>query len=1177
MTPSECINSAFTRKLLIILSSIIFGSIFWLISAKPVAAISNQSPDAGSSTVNGNSATPWHAVGTGAFDGATSYVKVYVSGNQGATVTIKQNCNIDVGNPGVQFALDALDKNESYGLNAAPVGYLAPSGTCADRTIGIPATDGNGNPPAGGMHSVIPGHEAYRVFYLEATISPGPSDNERSYRVAVSEPACSNGGNCVGISRVVKGFGKAAVFGIYQRDAPGLGGQMWNFNQPFAPRCKDPNGVYRFGVYDADYNQYPPQDLNLVMARATRGTGNWNGFTSWTGAQLGGDHVYNTLSFNADNAYIYRMQWSGINWHNTLQINVPFDELDAKVSTAECNPPNSGVVCNAANASINPVIVNQNSQFTVNIINNSSSALDNSYSLRQTYYSNINPTHQTLTRSLASGPGLLGPGKNGNFSFGISRAAPGTFTFEFQMQQNGNLLGTFNPRCQIVLQVNPDTPPTRPSCYIHTTSIPPPANNVNNATVPYGGGITLYPQIGNSTGKDWGSNYYVDEVNAGGASLRTLWPTGTVNATNDPNNAPYSAQHPVSYNNLTATTTFYYEVWIHAGAQNGPTPFPNPPANFQGNRLLCQFTVYVTPDNPVGNWIPGNPNCRDMAGQARWASGRPANIRLRITLMAGTGGPTYQREWDHNPNQMMYGVWPAGFNWRPFVDWPGPGLPAHLDQYTVYVEGLNTQNGWVMIAGPATFGNCLTATCSVGAGSNSPEPGEPVSNDNIRITYTNNTGYPLYGYGFHIDWSSGISVNPGTRDYSGVVNPPTTSMGPGTAIITANTDGTINGVATYNGAQQPSLAQCQSTIRPATRPYLKVFGGDVSAGGWFNDGNTSCSADPNRQIDPNGGIRTFASANVPGHTYRSGSSSEFAAFALGLIDNQNGSRYGFYSWSQGNVVKPAASIVPFDTLEFANTPNDGQLGFSTGAPNTATDSCIKDNHSNVNSSGGTPFTTDLNGVPGNINSSGPGGANTNRIFRRTSNLSINSLGGAPWKFQQNERLTIYVFGDVYINTDILYPNSVLHPSYFSLIVSGNIYIGSGVTTLEGLYIAQPNTTRGIASTGNIWTCAVASGGILKSPDSAETATNCKEKLTINGAVIAKHVTFNRVGGKGDLRNNSLYWTLSSDPETSTVTGGSNKSVEEINYIPEMVIGSPFLTTNGSNSRLDAVTVLPPLF
>ncbi|MBI5906560.1 hypothetical protein HY857_00715 [Candidatus Saccharibacteria bacterium] len=1163
MTSSECINSAFTRKLLIILSSIIFGSIFWLISAKPVAAISNQSPDAGSSTVNGNSATPWHAVGTGAFDGATSYVKVYVSGNQGATVTIKQNCNIDVGSPGVQFALDALDANESYGLNAAPVGYLAPSGTCADRTIGIPATDGNGNPPAGGLHSVIPGHEPYRVFYLEATISPGPGDNERSYRVAVSGPACSNGGNCVGISRVVKGSGRAAVFGIYQRDAPGLGGQMWNFNQPFAPRCKDANGAYGFGVYDADYDQYPPQNLNLVMARATRGTGNWNGFMSWPGAQLGGDHVYNTLSFNADNAFIYRMQWSGINWHNTLQINVPFDELDAKVSTAECNPPNSDVVCNAANASINPVIVNQNSQFTVNIINNSSSALDNSYSLRQTYYSNINPTHQTLTRSLASGPGLLGPGKNGNFSFGISRAAPGTFTFEFQMQQNGNLLGTFNPRCQIVLQVNPDTPPTRPSCYIHTTSIPPAAANVNNATVPYGGGITLYPQIGNSTGRDWGSNYYVDEVNAGGASLRTLWPTGTVNATNDPNNAPYSAQNPVSYNNLTTTTTFYYEVWIHNGAVNGPVPFPNPPANFQGNRLLCQFTVYVTPDNPVGNWIPGNPNCRDMAGQAWWSSGRPANVRLRMTLTAG--GQTYVKEWDHNPNQVMYGQWPAGFNWRPFVDWPGSGLPAHLDKYTVYVEGQNTAGEWVSVAGSASFGNCLSASCSAGAGISSPEPGEPVSGGAIQITYTNNTGYPLYGYGFHVDWSGGISVSPGTRDYSGVVNPPTTTMGPGSTVITANSEGTITGVATYNGTQQPGITSCQSVVRPETRPYLKVFGGDVSTGGWFNsNGTNSCSADPSRQENPKGGIRTFASGYVAGsHAYRAGSSSEFAAYALGVIENSNASKYGFYSRSLQPLAPPP--VTTMDSLDFANpTPTtDGILGFSTGSKDTANDSCIKDYYSNVIGTAPNMF-GDVNAKP----NAGPGNA---KIFNHGQNSF--SISGPAWTLAKGERITIYAQGDVYINTNISYVNSVLDPSYFTLIVKGNIYIASGVTKLEGLYIAQPTT---MTNDGNIWTCAVANGGIFKPPTSAETSANCKEKLIINGAVIAKHVTFNRVGGKGDLRNNSLYWTTSSDPETSSIDG-TNKAVEEINYIPEMVAGSPYLNPIDSSSRLDYITVLPPLF
>jgi hypothetical protein len=342
----------------------------------------------------------------------------------------------------------------------------------------------------------------------------------------------------------------------------------------------------------------------------------------------------------------------------------------------------------------------------------------------------------------------------------------------------------------------------------------------------------------------------------------------------------------------------------------------------------------------------------------------------------------------------------------------------------------------------------------------------------------------------------------------------------------------------------------------------------VSAGGWFNNGNQSCAADTNVQAGGGrGGIHTYAIANTSSHPYRSGSSSEFAAIALGSIDDTGGNRLGFYTRAlQPLNVPPQPAVTSMNSLSFANTPTDGLTGFSTGSDITVADSCIKDYYSNITTSGAATIAGNLDTIPTG------GGANTDRVFNHgISNFSIGA-GGTTWQLADDERLTIYAQGDVYIKGNIKHSNSLLKPSYFTLIVKGNIYIDSSVTTLEGLYVAQPTSGN---NGGNIWSCAVpGAGGILQAPTGPQITASCRSKLVVNGSVVAKHMTLNRVG---DLVGNTLSQVKSSDPETSTFTGGTNKAMEEFNYTPEMVTSSPLLSDIDISSRYDSITVLPPLF
>src|SRR5476651_2537144 len=116
-----------------------------------------------------------------------------------------------------------------------------------------------------------------------------------------------------------------------------------------------------------------------------------------------------------------------------------------------------------------------------------------------------------------------------------------------------------------------------------------------------------------------------------------------------------------------------------------------------------------------------------------------------------------------------------------------------------------------------------------------------------------------------------------------------------------------------------------------TYPYLKVFGGDVWAGGWFKDSvNGTCSTSSPYQDPANGpGVTQSNPGGTSGTaqdiggilTYANdaggGSSTEFGAFSLGQIDT-TGPNAGFYSDSHTATSKSTK-------LSFA-TPGGSQDG-----------------------------------------------------------------------------------------------------------------------------------------------------------------------------------------------------------------------------------------------------------
>lgn len=338
-----------------------------------------------------------------------------------------------------------------------------------------------------------------------------------------------------------------------------------------------------------------------------------------------------------------------------------------------------------------------------------------------------------------------------------------------------------------------------------------------------------------------------------------------------------------------------------------------------------------------------------------------------------------------------------------------------------------------------------------------------------------------------------------------------------------------------------------------TCPYIKTFGADVFAGGWFaancatNYQNYQYGAPPDANY---GGISAYAKTS--GGKAAGGASSQYGAFALGNIDG-SATQGGFYS------VGAQAGSLGVDYLNFANTGNAPWGGQFEGAGGNQ-GHCIPDyftsKQTNINNSalaGGNSL-ADVNGL------------GSGNYYKDTASGTLTISGGT---LDPGKNIAIFVKGDVYISGNIAYANHTpTSVPKFALVVQGNIYLAPGVSQITGWYIAQP-ASSGTPSTndGVVWTCYD-----INTPSNASSGpwleSNCNNKLTLNGAVVAKYVNFRRVNG--DIAS------ASTTEDTLSNALGSNNISEIINYTPDMVIGGPFFNA-GSSYNLDSLVSLPPVF
>lgn len=316
----------------------------------------------------------------------------------------------------------------------------------------------------------------------------------------------------------------------------------------------------------------------------------------------------------------------------------------------------------------------------------------------------------------------------------------------------------------------------------------------------------------------------------------------------------------------------------------------------------------------------------------------------------------------------------------------------------------------------------------------------------------------------------------------------------------------------------------ESCIVVASEPYVKAFGGDVSAGTAFSSSTGACTDDTNAQI---------LSWNEDTSGY-AGSGAQYAAYALNTITNfatnQNGSGSGAPS-----------------SLAFANATASGstQFGGLLGSW-----SCMPDYYDDQPSSGTTTLSTSSS-----VNVS----SLTTNVYTATGTLQLTAGNVNP-----NQRTQIYVNGNVYISGNITYAGSwsVKTMPLLEIVAKGNIYIDSGVTQIDGLYIAQPNGSSG----GTIYTCAT--GATTPADTSSSTYyTTCNNKLTVNGSLIANTVQLLRTAG-----------TVNSASTADTAT--SNNAAESINGSPAFWIPSTATTSTTSDTltpgSYDDIKSLPPI-
>jgi hypothetical protein len=337
--------------------------------------------------------------------------------------------------------------------------------------------------------------------------------------------------------------------------------------------------------------------------------------------------------------------------------------------------------------------------------------------------------------------------------------------------------------------------------------------------------------------------------------------------------------------------------------------------------------------------------------------------------------------------------------------------------------------------------------------------------------------------------------------------------------------------------------QCNGSQVSSSKPYLKVYGGDVWAGAKWPNG-TDCNVSDK-------GIYAFTKRKSDGTFNGSGSSAQLTVTSLLSIGQ-------FYSASQRT-----ASPTPPNGLTFANTSTDGEYGgnYAKGAsisrcmPNYES---TKDPNKIVDITGISNYQTYFDALT--------------RGSGSTYQFTVNgNFASSVTSWPQGLQAALYVSGDVYIGNNIEYAaadsgdvNQI--PRLQLIVIGGNIYIGKDVTRLDGLFVAQPSGSTG----GRIYTCAKSMDDYTAKELVSE---GCDKQLAVNGQFVADKVRFLRT--IGTVRDSTASETPNFDTGSGT-TAAEVFNFSPLDYLAPSALQDPW-STGGSVRPYQSVVSLPPIY
>lgn len=444
--------------------------------------------------------------------------------------------------------------------------------------------------------------------------------------------------------------------------------------------------------------------------------------------------------------------------------------------------------------------------------------------------------------------------------------------------------------------------------------------------------------------------------------------------------------------------------------------------------------------------------------------------------------------------------------------------PEH--KYAWVWSGVDGNNG-VQIWLP--FSEMNTRTCRSASGTVTPsstpesdmEQGETATFAH-QILPSGVTGNPTVTYQIKretFNYSATPTASPGSsancvQGVDNSCNPVTKTLdnnNPITVSTTANSSFVVNAppgsyICEYLVLGSPSLGVTIGSPNPSrvcvhviARPIVKFSGLDVDF--CINQANPTASV---------GNVYTWARLNSSSAYI--GSSSQYALFVYGAINDQGTSKEGFFSKAIGSVTNPKA-------LTFANT--SGTFGTDWGNATLCTN-YFNDEYGTA----GENLPADRTGIEISV-----------------GDYVVNDA----MPITKGQHKTVYVIGDAVIKNNIFYPGNPSWnqtsdiPSY-RLIVKGNIFISGDVSQLDGFYFA----------TENIYTCANETSTTFPGYSS------CTKPLTIYGAFMSLgSIKYWRTSGTLSQDTSAETFIFSPEMLLSQWMGSSDSSQNPIQSIKSM--------------------------